>query len=313
MIGTVAVQRAVGAIFAGLRGGDTRRAGLALGRDDAPLHLDWIIAVMAFLAALSLIGALATTEAAARWRQGLTGTITVEIPALTRPGVSSTDRLQRVLAVLRAEPGITRAEAIPRARIAELLAPWLGTGALADSLPVPQLIDVTLDNRRTDLPALARRLATAAEGTILDDHGQWIAELLRLARLVTAFAIGVVALVALTAVAAVVLATRAGLAVHHEAIDLLHLMGADDVYIARQFAWQSLLLGLRGGAVGLAVALIALVTFGLAAHAVDPKLMPRLWPSPVEIVLLVIVAPVTAGLAWTTARQTVMRALKTKT
>jgi cell division transport system permease protein len=305
--------RAAGVVFAGLRGGDRHRAGLALGRDDAPLHLDWIIAVMAFLAALSLVGALATTEAASRWRQGLTGTITVEIPAITRLGVSAADRLQRVLTVLRAEPGIARAEPVSRARMAELLAPWLGTGNLADTLPVPQLIDVTLDGGRADLTALARRLATAADGTMVDDHGQWIAELLRLARLVTGFAVGIVALVALTAVAAVVLATRAGLAVHHQAIDLLHLMGADDVYIARQFAWQSLLLGLRGGAVGLSVALLALVTFGLAAHALDPKLLPRLWPNAAEIVLLLIVAPVTAGLAWTTARQTVMRALKTKT
>src|SRR3954471_24483466 len=88
-------------------GTDASRAGLALGRDDAPLHLDWIIAVMAFLAALALVGALATADAAGRWRQGLTGTITVEIPAIVRPGVSAADRLQRVLTVLRAEPGIS--------------------------------------------------------------------------------------------------------------------------------------------------------------------------------------------------------------
>ena len=284
------------------------RAGLALGRDDAPLHLDWIVATMAFLAALALVGALATADASARWQRGLTGTATVEIAASPQ-AAESADRLQRVLAVLRSDPAIVRAEPLPRARLAELLAPWLGSGSVIDSLPVPQLVDVTL-RPAADLRALARRLVAAAPGTTLDDHGMWIDQLLRLARLAVGLATAVVVLVALTAVAAVVLATRAGLAVHHDATDLLHLIGAEDAYIARQFAYQGMLLGFRGGALGLLAAAIVLVALGIAGHRVDAALVPSLWPGLLEVLPLLLVPPATAALAWLTARQTVMRALK---
>jgi cell division transport system permease protein len=297
-------------------GADATRAGLALGRDDTPLHLDWIVASMAFLAALTLLGALVTADAAARWRHGLTASVTVEIPVAsgTSPAAQPAERLARALSVLRAEPGVFSAEPVPRTRVAELLAPWLGKGDLADDLPVPQLVDVTLaPGGRTDLAGLAWRLSSTVDGATLDDHGAWIGELLRMARLAVGLAVAVVALVALTAIAAVVLATRAGLAVHREAIDLLHLIGAEDDYIARQFATRAMGLGLRGGLIGLGVAGLALLAIGIAGSTVDPKLLPRLWPTIGQLLPLLLVPPASAGLAWLTARQTVLRTLKRMT
>jgi len=304
------------------------RAGLALGGDDdAPLHLDWIVAAMAFLAALALVGALATADAAARWRHGLTGNLTVEIPAAGTAektaaapdkAASNEERLNRVFDVLRAESGIARATPVTRQHIAELLAPWLGEGGLgnnglAESLPVPQLVDVTLKpDSRLDLPGLKQRLAAAVPGTTVDDHQLWVADVVHLARLAVGLAIAIVVLVALTAIAAVVIATRAGLAVHHEAIDLLHLMGAEDRYIADQFAAQATRLGLRGGLLGLLIAALALVAVGVASQAVDPKLLPQLWPTVGELLPLLLIPPAAAGLAWFTARRTVLAALKKK-
>ncbi len=303
---------------------EAMRAGLELGRDEAPLHLDWIVGAMAFLAALAMVGALATADAASHWRRGLTGTVTVEIPAAARtaappsaasptatPAAAGDDRLARVLDVLRADPGIERATPIAPARVAALLAPWLGNDDLIDTLPIPQLVDVTLaSDRPLDLAALQQRLAAAVPGTTLDDHQIWVGELVHLARLAVGLALAVVALVAASAVAAVVIATRAGLAVHHEAIDLLHLMGAEDAYIADQFASQALRRGLRGGVLGLLLAALALVALGSASQAVDPSLLPRLWPSLGQVLPLVLVPLATATLGWATARQTVLRALR---
>lgn len=294
------------------------RAGLELGKDEAPLHLDWIVAAMAFLAALAIVGAVATADAAARWRNGLTGSLTVEIPAVTSGAandarVTAEERLKRAFDVLRVEPGIERATPVPPSRIAELLAPWLGNSGLADTLPVPQLIDVTLaPDGRLDMAGLKQRLAAAVEGASVDDHQLWIADLVHLARLGVGAALAIVALVALTAAAAMVIATRAGLAVHHDAIDLLHLMGAEDGYIADQFAGQATRLGLRGGLLGLLIAALALVAFSLASQAVDPKLLPRLWPSAGQLLPLLLVPPCAAGLGWLTARWTVLQALKKK-
>jgi cell division transport system permease protein len=294
---------------------EAMRAGLELGRDEAPLHLDWIVGAMAFLAALATVGALATADAAADWRHGLTGTITIEIPAGPRPSAGppagADDRLKRVMDVLHGEPGVERAAPVPRARIDELLTPWLGTGDLIDTLPVPQLVDVTLaPGGREELTGLKQRLAAAVPGVIVDDHELWVGQLVHLARLAVGLALVVVGLVAVCAIAATVIATRAGLAIHHEAIDLLHLMGAEDEYIADQFASQALRRGLRGGVIGLLLAALALVAFGSASQAVDPKLLPRLWPALDQILPLLLVPLATATLGWATARRTVLQALK---
>lgn len=312
------LHRAVAAVRHHLRpASESMRAGLELGRNEAPLHLDWIVGAMAFLAALALVGALATADAAAHWRRGLTGTVTVEIPAASRAAsaaaaaTSDDERLKRVLAALRGERGIERATPVPRARIAELLAPWLGADDLLETLPVPQLVDVTLAaNAPPDFAGLKQRLAAAVPGATLDDHQVWVSELVHLARLAVGLALAIVALVAACAVAAVVIATRAGLAVHHEAIDLLHLMGAEDAYIADQFASQALRRGLRGGVLGLLLAALALVAFGTASQAVDPTLLPRLWPGLDQVLPLVLVPVATAALGWATARHTVLGALK---
>jgi cell division transport system permease protein len=298
---------------------EAMRAGLELGRDESPLHLDWIVGAMAFLAALAMVGALATADAAAAWRHGLTGTITVEIPAALRapagtpgsPIAPADDRLKRVMDVLHDDRAVERAAPVPRARIDELLAPWLGTGDLIDTLPVPQLVDVTLaPGGREEIAGLKQRIAAAVPGVNVDDHEIWVGQLVHLAHLAVGLALAVVGLVAACAVAATVIATRAGLAIHHEAIDLLHLMGAEDEYIADQFASQALRRGLRGGIIGLLLAAVALVAFGSASQAVDPKLLPRLWPALDQILPLLLVPLATATLGWATARRTVLRALK---
>lgn len=287
-------------------------AALALRRAGARLRLDWIVAAMAFLAALALVVDLAIGEAASRWRNTLTGSLTVEIPP-SASGSGESERLARVLAVLRAEPAVATATPLSRARIAELLAPWLGATDLIASLPVPQLVDVT---RRPgvalDTAALGRRLNEAAAGTLVDDHRRWLDELLRLARLATLVAAGVMVVVALTAIVAVITATRAGLALHHEAIDLLHLIGAEDRYVARAFAREALILGLRGGIAGLAAAALLLALLGAIGPAVDPRWLPQFWPSALALMLLLLIPLAAGGFAAMTAHWVVLRDLKTK-
>ena len=60
-----------------------------------------------------------------------------------------------------------------------------------------------------------------------------------------------VLLVGGASVAAVVFAVRTGLAIHSPVVELLHIMGATDAYVARQFQTHVAGLALRGGLVGL--------------------------------------------------------------
>ena len=63
-----------------------------------------------------------------------------------------------------------------------------------------------------------------------------------------------------------VFTARIGLAIHHSVIEILHLLGAQDAYIARQFQVHALWLGLRGGVIGGMAAAVTVAILGPAGH-----------------------------------------------
>lgn len=286
-----------------------RRAEAALSPDDGPGYLPWIVGIMAFLAAVALASSLALSESASRWIAGFAGTLTVEIAPAPDGDSAAQARLNAAVDALRAMPEIARAEPIARERLATLVAPWIGTATL--DLPWPILVDVTLaEGASLDAAALQQRLATAGTSAVVDDHRGWLDGLRRLARLAVLLALVVVALVGIASACMVVLATRAGLALQHDAIELLHLMGAHDSYIARQFARQALRRSASGAFCGVGAALVAFHVAAEAVHAIDPQLFTT--PSlGIDAWLLLIALPfAAAALATLAAWHTVMRALK---
>ena len=289
--------------------------GLAIpfGRGGSNRFLPALTLLMVFLAGLALAAVMDLERALARWDASLTGTLTVELPAATTTNDKSLDA---ALAVLHAAPGIKSATPIDEATTMKLIAPWLGAALSPADLELPRLIDVRLDpGGHADLAAVRAQLATAAPGATLDDHQLWLDSLARFARSAELTAIAVLVLIGGVAVISVSFATRTGLAVHRDTIELLHLMGARDSYVARQFERQALRLALIGGAIGLALAAAALLALSQAASATAflgdsvtllPALHLRGWNWAVLAVL-----PVIAGLvAMATARLTVLTTLR---
>ena len=286
---------------------------IPLNRDGSVRFLPWIIALMVYLAGLALAGTLVLNGALARWDRSLTGTLTVQLPP-AEDGKGD-DGMKVALELLRVTPGVTGAEPLSREATARLIEPWLGTALTPEELALPRLIDLRVNpDAPPDLAALRTRLAAAAPGAELDDHRSWLGRLATLVLSIELTALAIVALIGVAAVMTVVFTTRAGLAVHHAVIEVLHLIGARDRYIARQFERQALALGLRGGLVGLALTLVTLAGIARASAAMAvfgeqvrllPSLQLELWHWPILLML-----PLVAGLiAMVTARITVLRAL----
>ncbi len=222
---------------------------IGIERDRERRWIAGVIGTLSLLATLALGLALSLSAAGSQWRADFAGILTVEVPAEDDPAAQAA-KTAAVLALLRADPAIERAEALDRARAQALLAPWLGAAALG-ALPLPDLIDARLrKGSKPDLPALQARLEAVAPGARADDHARWLSGFLALARAAGIVAFVVTAAVALAAAGAVGFATRAGLAMHRDAVDLLHLVGAEDRYIAFQFARAALRLALAGSALG---------------------------------------------------------------
>lgn len=287
------------------------RNDLPLGKDGSARFLPWIVGAMVYLAALALAGALAAGELVSGWRAELTGALTV---ALTQP-VEATDldrqaRLDLALAVITATPGVAGAEVIGPDAMAALIGPWLGPDAAAADLPLPDLIAVELaPGAEVDAAALAQRLAQAVPEARLDDHRDWLSRAERLAWLVRLLAALVLGLVGAAAALAVLLVTRTGLDIHREVIELVHLLGAPDSYIARQFQRHALVQGFVGGALGLAAGIATLSAIGWLVRLLGGGLLPPLRLGWGDWAIIAGLPTAAALVAMLTARIAVLRTL----
>lgn len=287
------------------------RYDLPFARDDSRRFVPAILALMVFLAALSLGGILVLRQTTERWSAGFSTALTVQIsPAEKAKPADLDEQVMRALALLRQTPGITSAHALDTDAIVRLLEPWLGSGPLVRELPLPRLIDVAIaPNANIDVAALSRQIAEVAPGAAVDDHRMWLRNLRNLARSIELVSIGIIAFVAVVGIGVVVFITRTGLLLHRDVVDVLHLVGARDSYVAHQFERHVLAMSIKGGVIGLALAAAALVGLDQAAQRLAPSLLPNLSLSSSQWLALVAVPAVAAAITMATARVTVLRTL----
>lgn len=285
------------------------RSDLLHDKDSLNRFLPWLIAFMVFLMILAMAGMLVLNATAARWDKGISGTLTVQIMPKENPEKNA-ERLQQVLTILARMPEVASYEALSDDQLLMLLEPWLGVTAGARDLPLPGLVDVELKpDADLDVPAFAKRLAARVPGTSVDDHRVWLERLVSLIETVQGLAALVVVSIILATIGTVVFTTRTGLVIHREAIEVLHLIGAQDSYVARQFAGRALALGLKGGAIGLGLALPTLFGIGTLARQMDSSLLPDFTLTPGHWAVLAGLPLVVAFIAMLTARLTVMKTL----
>src|SRR5205085_12631653 len=98
----------------------------------------------------------------------------------------------------------------------------------------------------------------------LDDHRGFVARMRAMSGAVLAAGFGVLALVFVATVLSVTFATRAAMATNRPVIEVLHLIGAKDNFIAGHFQRHFLQLGLKGGLIGGGSALAVFVLAELA-------------------------------------------------
>ncbi len=245
--------------------------GLRRALDDG--MLPFLVAAMAFLAALALGGSVGAAALARHWQQGAASALTVQVP---KPDPA---RVERVVTLLRGTPGIAEAQPLTDVELGNLLRPWLGDGAKQLALPLPAVIEVHLAGAGPDLGAVAARLQEAAPGTMVESHGVWVRRLAVLARSLQACAWVALAVVVGVAVAVVAVATRAGLAARREAIEIVHGLGATDGYIAARFAGRATKRAAAGAVIGAAAALPLLLVLATLTAPFDaaPADTPAPW------------------------------------
>jgi len=298
------------------------RSDLPLDRDAAAKFLPWIIGFMVYLAALAVGTAMVVDRLSANWQSGLTGNLTVEVPFTDDIGVAERSALlDQVIDLLSATPGVAGTTLLDDREIARLLEPWLGAEATELDIPLPAMIAVNLrEDAVLDQAQLQRDLNAIQPGARVDDHAAWIADALSFLRGLKLLATLLTGLVLAATAITIVFVTRTGLSIHRSVIEIVHLIGAPDAYIAQQFQAQSLRLGIIGGIVGTLLAAATLlgaehllhITGGMAPGGDDlaaPGLSLDLQLLPWQWGVLGLLPFATALIAMVTARWTVLRSL----
>jgi len=285
------------------------RRDLPLGRDSAGLFLPAIICFMVFLAALALAGGMAVDNLLAHWRGAIAAAFTVQLPPVEgESSAAAADRRSRALASLAGVPGVQSAILLSDADKARLLEPWLGADAGKLDLPLPDLIAVTLEsNAAIDLNSLVTTLQSVSPGAAIDDQGRWREAIVKAAEAANLALLGLLLLIGLAAALTVVFVARAGLAAQRRVIEILHLVGAHDEYVAHQFQRHAFNRGLAGGIIGAGVA----AAIFLAAERWLPGLgSSTLVLRPLQWLAIALLPMAGALLAMATARYTVLRSLR---
>ena len=277
----------------------------------AGLPLTIVVAILAFMASVALIGNIAVSRAVTSWTADLTGAITVQVRGEEAGAIA--EETDAAADVLRGRDGISDVRRLTRAEAEELLSPWFGTGLPAD-VPVPGLVTAKVSaEARGDLDALRAALAEAAPAAVLDDHGGFNDRLVAAGGRLKGLAFTIFAVVMLAAAAVIVFAARAGLAANKPIIEVLHLVGASDGFIAREVQRRYFILGLRGGLMGalLAVIAVSLIVAGSSRVArAEAAFLPGLSVEPAALLWLAIIPAILCVVAAVAARLTVLRSLR---
>ncbi len=283
---------------------EPRAAPLLPGDRDLSLH--FVVAVLCFLACLAALGELAANRAARGWAHDMQGEATIQV----RPGANETPAAAgaRAAEVLAGVKGVSEARALEGEKAEALLRPWLGDVVIKD-LPVPQLVTVEFD---PDHPAsaadLKKALDAAGVDATVDDHKRWRADVEDAAGLVRLGAAAIFLLTAGAAAAVVAFAVRAGMTAQRNAVEVLHLAGAEDSFIAglvqARFARLAAIAGLAGAAAA-AIGGAVLILFG-GREGFTPAL-PLRW---IDLTLISPCPLIAATVAAVAARATTLRFMR---
>ena len=288
------------------RFGAADRGLLPEGRLTGPMP--WVIAIMMFLTVLAAAAGLGLGNAARSLDADIGNRITVQIVEANPDFREAQARI--TMSELQKLAGVKSVKRVGEEEMERLLEPWLGEGGLETDLPVPVMIDADLTPEAyQNLDVIRSAIAEVAPSARVDDNAQWLAPLAKLIAALKWLAGGLVLLMVGATAATVVLAARASLDTHRSTIEVLHLMGATDVQVARLFQRRIALDALFGGAVGLAAASLVLLVIGNRVGALGSELLGSAGLPLASWAVLIALPFAGVFLSMLVARMTILRAL----
>lgn len=292
-----------------------KKSDIPFSSDSSKFFIPWLNMFMVFIATLMLAIGIVTYTSIQSWSKTISGSLTVQIPTYTQAGEPRNEDvekdIERALTLLRSSDGITGASILSDTQMNELMTPWLGKSDSLTELPLPKIIDVSVDTQKLpDFSQLKKELNLQVPSASIDSHRIALAELLSFFDNTIHLMALVLILILITTTFSTVYITKSSLSVHQKVIELIHMMGASDFYITIQYATRCLKLTLIGSIAGFILALPLMALFGYFLSQMRGSFILSTSFTLTQWLLLISIPVFTTLLAFITAYKTVSKHLK---
>ena len=220
----------------------SRKNELPLKGENTSLFLQVIISIAIFIFAITLSGVLSMNSMINNWNKSILGSITVQIIPIHDSNKEKAQAQllayeEKAVEFLKSVNGIVKVTPLNNEQLNDLLRPWLGDDVSVSDLPTPRIIDVKLaKNVFIDFDQLREDLSQASPQASLDSHKIWLNKLIALTDGLKLIAMTILALVIAITSGAIFYTTQMSMGLHKDIIEILHIIGAKDTYIAQQYS-----------------------------------------------------------------------------
>lgn len=294
----------------------TRKQELPLKDNSTTLFLKVMISIAVFLFAVTLAGVLSINSMLNAWNNSILGSLTVQIMPVNninqeKARLETLEQQKKAVDFLKKLPEAEQVSSLNDAQLQNLLQPWLGDGIDISELPTPRLIDVKLKKgAEIDFAKLAAKLAEVSPLASLDNHKLWLDKLVKFADGLKMLAMSILVLVIAITSGAIFYTTQTNLGLHKNIIEILHVMGAKDTYVAQQYAKRDAMLGFVGGCIGLFFAVPTIFMIAGLAEQIEGGIISEARLNWFSWGLILSLPLVSSLAAMTTAYYTVKRTLE---
>ncbi len=219
-----------------------------------------------FIVVLAIV--LAVNSMADNWKKDILGSMTVQIIPIEdenkRIDAEKTmEQQNKVLQFIENLSAVESVTALDSQTIEKLMRPWLGNKVDISSLPIPVLLDIKLKpDVEVNYDEITRGLRMVSENASIDNHRLWLNRLIKFASSLKNIALAVLLMVMVICAFSIYYSTRTSLNINFNSIEILHIIGAKDDYIARQYARNFAKIGFFAGITGLMLAVPCIILVG---------------------------------------------------
>lgn len=293
-----------------------RKQELQLKSENTSFFLQVIISIAVFIFAITLSGVLAVDSMITNWNRSILGSLTVQIiPSQNlnkeKAAAETLAHQEKVVDFLRSVNGIIKVTPLTDEQLSELLTPWLGDDVVISELPVPRIIDIKIEtDANIDFNQLSKDLNNVSPLASLDNHKLWLNKLIAFAGGLKLIASTILLLVSLITSGAIFYTTKMSLGLQRNVIEILHIIGAKDTYIAQQYAKHMGFLGFLGGLGGIVFAVPAIFFIGSLASSIEGGIISDTSLSVIDWTVILCLPAFSMIIAILTAYYTVKQTLK---